>query len=242
MEPQNNSQAPKDQLDPDAPKPVDIVKQPKKHNVFTTLYILGAIVIFLGFLMFHKPRRYQPETPQNTREVSTYLTHELAPDFNYNIQLDEPFNMLIAQQGLNDIISRGMWPLNYGYVEISAPAVVFTRDAILIMATVSFSSVPSVVTVSFHPKLDELGRLCLNLKYVKMGSVRITAFAKKLTRTIIAQQIESVEDGQWLETISNAILDNQPFEPVFPAYDKNIRLSKINIEPGSAVLTFEPEP
>ena len=71
--------------------------------------------------------------------------------------------------------------------------------------------------------------------------MRITVFARRLTRTIISEQFQNVEDSQWRQIISDAILDNLPFEPVFVAYDKKIRLSRIAIHPGRVGLTFKPE-
>jgi hypothetical protein len=241
MNSKNDLPGPTDQFDAAAAPPSEPAPVRQKHNIGMVLLIAGAVLIVLGFLMFHKPRRYRPKTPENPSEVSTYLTHHLAPDLNNNIQLDEPFNMVIEENGFNDIISRGVWPLDYGYVRVSAPAVEFTDDSIVIMATVAFSSVRSVITAAFRPKLDEQGQLYLNLQYVKIGSVRITVFARSLTRAIITEQLENVEDSQWRQIISDGILGNLPFEPVFVAYDKKIRLSRIELHPGRARLTFKPE-
>ena len=241
MNSKNDLPKPTEQFDAASVPPKKLAPIPKKHNIGMVLLIAGAVLIVLVFLMLHKPRRYHPETPENPDEVSTYLTHRLAPDLNNNIQLDEPFNMVVEENGFNDIISRGIWPLDHGYVQVSSPAVEFTDDSILIMATVAFSSVPSVITAAFRPRLDEQGRLYLNLRYVKMGSVRITVFARRLTRAIITEQLQNVEDGQWLQIISDAILENQPFEPVFVAYDKKICLSRIEVQPGRVRLTFKPE-
>ena len=241
MNSKNDLPRPTEQFDSASVPPSEFAPVRQKHNIGMVLLIAGAVLIVLVFLMFHKPRRYQPETPENPSEVSTYLSHHLAPDLNNNIQLDEPFNMVVEENGLNDIISRGIWPLDYGYVQVSAPAVEFTDDSILIMATVSFSSVRSVITAAFRPRLDEQGQLYLDLQYVKMGSVRITVFARSLTRTIITEQLQDVDDSQWRQIISDSILKNQPFEPVFVAYDKKIRLSRIEVHPGRANLTFKPE-
>jgi hypothetical protein len=241
MNPKNDLPKSTEQFDSAFVTPSEPAPIPKKHNIGMVLFITGAVLVVLLFLMFHKPRRYRPETPENPNEVSTYLTHRLAPDLNNNIQLDKPFNMVIEEKGFNDIISRGIWPVDYGYVQVSSPAVEFRDDSILIMATVAFSSVPSVITAAFRPRLDEQGQLSLNLQYIKMGSVRITIFAKSLTQTIIAKQLQNVDDGQLRQVISNAILDNLPFEPVFGAYDRKIRLSSIEVHPGQARLTFKPE-
>ncbi len=188
MNSKNDLPKPTEQFDAVAVPPSERAPIRQKHNIGMVLLIAGAVLIVLLFLMLHKPRRYHPETPENPSEVSTYLTHRLAPDLNNNIQLDEPFTMVIEENGFNDIISRGIWPLDYGYVQVSAPAVEFRDDSILIMATVAFSSVPSVITAAFRPRLDEQGQLYLNLQYVKMGSVRITVFARSLTRAIITEQ------------------------------------------------------
>lgn len=241
MNPKNDLPKPTEQFDLTSVPPSEPAAVPKKRNISMVMLIAGSVLIVLLFLMFHKPLRYRPETPENPNEVSTYLTHRLAPDLNNNIQLDKPFNMVIEEKGFNDIISRGIWPADYGYVQVSSPAVEFRDDSILIMATVAFSSVPSVITAAFRPRLDEQGQLSLNLQYIKMGSIRITAFARNLTRMVITEQLENVDYSQLRQVISNAILENLPFEPVFKAYDKEIRLSKIEVRPKRVSLTFKPE-
>lgn len=242
MNPKNDQPSPIEQFDSASVPSKDGAGFRSKHNIGRFLLIAGSVLIVVVFLMFHKPRRYRPESPKNPGEVSTYLTHHLAPDLNNNIQLDEPFDMVIDEKGFNDIISRGIWPLDHGSVQILAPAVEFADNTIFIMATVSFSSIRSVITAAFSPELDEHGRLYLNLRYVKMGSVRVTILAKSLARKIITEQLQNVDESQWGKEISEAILDNQSFDPVFVAYDKKIRLSRIEVQPGRVGLTFNPEP
>ena len=83
----------------------------KKPGLRTGLRVLCIAIIVLAvvcvagiYLLTHVPGEYQPLRPPPTDEVSPYLTHYLAPNFHNNIQLDEPFDVVAAQKGLNEII------------------------------------------------------------------------------------------------------------------------------------------
>jgi len=92
------------------------------------LLSVGAVVIV--YLVTEVPRHYHPLAPVVREEVHAYLTHYLVPGFYNNIKLDEPFEIIVLQQELNEIIvdenTLGWsWPVCLSGVSISAPQVVF---------------------------------------------------------------------------------------------------------------------
>lgn len=203
--------------------------------------IVAAVITALAMVL-HTPEGYQPLPPAQNDQVSPYLTHKLAPDVHNNIQLDKPFDIIVPQDGFNEIIALGDWPQRFGDVTISRPAVAFAEDTIVVMGTVNISGLKSVITIIAEPKLDDAGLLALNLKKVKAGSFNITGFAKLLTARIMNAQLENMPDDDWLRNLSAAIESNKPFEPVFPAYDKRIRLTDAKIKERELTLRFIPEP
>lgn len=203
--------------------------------------VIAAVITALAMVL-HTPAGYQPLPPAQDNQVSPYLTHKLAPDVHNNIQLDKPFDIIVPQDGFNEIIALGDWPQRFSEVTISKPAVAFTEDTILIMGTVNISGLKSVITIITKPKLDDAGLLALNLEKVKAGSFNITGFAKMLTTRIMNAQLENMPDEDWLRDLAAAVESNKPFEPVFPAYDKHIRLTDARIEDREVNLRFIPEP
>jgi len=218
------------------------------RRVLCIAVIVLAVACVLGvYLLTHVPGEYQPLDPPPTDEVSPYLTHYLAPNFHNNIQLDKPFDVVVIQKGLNEVIvdenSLGWaWPYSLNGVVISAPSVVFQQDTIMLMGTVDYAGFPIVITVIAAPKLDENGLLTLGIQKVNAGAVNITLLARFIARQVVAHQLRILPDTQWLRDLDGALADDIPFDPVFPTYDseKQIRLTKAEITTGNLLLGFAP--
>ena len=82
------------------------------------------------FLCRYHPRAYQPQPVENPEQVSQYLTHELGPDFLNQVQLDEPFDLVVRQDGLNDIISREGGNGQFEDFAFTEPVVIFDLSLI----------------------------------------------------------------------------------------------------------------
>ncbi len=217
----------------------------KKNEV---LYIVCAAIagIFallacVVFMLTTVPRHYQPLQPKNSNEVSQYLTNYLAPQIHNKSQFDEPFELVVTEQGLNDIVARGRWPIKLNGLTASGPAVVLSANQITLMATVKYGRIRAVVTIVMSPTIDEGGLLCLNLQNVKAGSVGITTLAKELSRKITATYLGKVDGNTWADDMTAALLENKAIDPVFAAYDRQVRLTDIDISNGKAVLQLAPQ-
>jgi uncharacterized protein YpmS len=217
----------------------------KKNKV---LYIVCAaiagifvLLVCVVFMLTSAPRHYQPLQPKNSNEVSQYLTNYLAPQIHNKSQFNEPFELVVTEQGLNDIVARGRWPIKLNGLTVSGPAVVLSANQITLMATVKYGRIRAVVTIVMSPTIDEGGLLCLNLQNVKAGSVGITALAKELSRKITATYLGKVDGNIWANDMTAALLENKAIDPVFAAYDRQVRLTDIDISNGEAVLHFAPQ-
>ena len=202
------------------------------------IFVLLACVVFM---LTTVPRYYQPLQPKNSNEVSQYLTNYLAPQIHNKSQFDEPFELVVTEQGLNDIVVRGRWPIKLNGLTASGPAVVLSANQITLMATVKYGRIRAVVTIVMSPTIDETGLLCLNLQNVKAGSVGITALAKELSQKITATYLGKVDGNAWADDMTAALLENKAIDPVFAAYDRQVRLTDIDISSGEAVLHFTPQ-
>ncbi len=203
---------------------------------------LCALAAALGWaLLRHTPRAYRPIEPDNPDEVSPYLTHRLAPDFYNHIQLYEPFELVIEQAGLNDILARGRWPRRYGEVEVSMPTVRFDKGAFYLMSRINFTRFSSVLTITARPAMDMQGRLNLNIRSVRLGLMPVTAAAMRIAENAIEDVPAELQDWEQLETMVQAVISNSPFDPSFDFDKQYIRLDDFEIEPGRLRLRLVPE-
>ena len=98
--------------------------------------LLPLVLVFLAFvLLMHKPNDYTPLRITDQNQISLYLTHYLMPAIYNNSQLDEPFEVVITEEGLNDIIARWRQPMNYDNISFTDPQVILTQNQIILMAT-----------------------------------------------------------------------------------------------------------
>ena len=215
------------------------------------LIALLAVIVFIIVILAlstHRPAIYRPVVaPVLPGHINTYITHDIAPAFYNNFQLGEPFEMIIDQNRFNEVIADGSlldceWPSDLGGVKFYAPAAVFADDTIILMGTIDYAGFPVVITIIMTPAIDADGNLALNLRKIKAGMFSITTLARTIGTKVFNSQISRNPDSDWLKGLSEAFLENAPFEPVFPSYNgKNVRVSAAAIDPGKLILTFTPE-
>jgi len=213
------------------------------------LVIVLVFLVITGMLAMTQkvPAAYSSYLPPvKTEQVSEYLTHYLMPNVHNNIQIDEPFEVVVPQEGINQIIAEEdmlgwEWPVVLSKVTISRPVVVFAPSTIRLIGKVDIAGFDTVMTVCATPTVDREGMLRLNLQYVRAGSLDISFLAKKTIKRVIEGYLAEVQEQYWLRNILAACQDNEPFDPIFPAVDgKYIKLIKSKISDNKLVLIFEP--
>ncbi len=201
-----------------------------------------GITIVILILLLYKPARYvSPElapAADKHRQVSPYLTHELSPQLYNGVQRDQPFNLIVTQDGINDIIARSEWPKKPDGIRFSAPVVLFVPDSIVLMATANIKGVEFVVTIVAEPRLDDHGLLNLQVAKVKVGAMNITLLAGAAAKRMYQQQLATtpVDTEDFRARIVASIFNDQPFEPVFRLEDKKVRIEKITITHGKLTI------
>ncbi len=212
--------------------------------VIVSAFLTAAIMLAM---LQKKPRAYAlTPPPPKTKQVSPYLTHYLAPNVNNNIQSDEPFEIIVPQKNLNEIIavesSLGWkWPVVYPNVIISRPVAIFDTSKIMLMGKVDIVGFETVITICATPKIGEDGLLSLNLQYIRAGALDISYLAKKTIKKVIESQLSEAKEQYWLKDILGACVNNTPFKPIFPTvYDRHITLIKSEISKKMLILLFMP--
>jgi hypothetical protein len=208
----------------------------------TVLVVISAIVVIVFALLLHRPAYYKPLDFAGSKEVSLYLTHQLLPELYNGAQLQEPFNLVVTQSGINDVVARFEWPKEFGSIRFSAPMVFFVPDSIVLMGTMFMEGAEFVGTIVAEPTLDAEGLLSLQVVSVKIGAVDITPLARVLARRICQQQFAAAnigaEDVQ--AQVAASLLDGEPFKPVFKIEDKKVRVEKITIEQKKLTIHLVP--
>ena len=214
----------------------------RAYLVLTVLVVVLAVIIIVFALLLHRPAYYKPLDFADSNEVSLYLTNQFLPELYNGAQLQEPFNLVVTQSGINDIVAHFKWPKEFSSVGFSAPMVFFVPDSIVLMGTVVMEGAEFVGTVVAEPTLDAEGLLNLQVVSVKIGAVGITPLVRVLARRICQQQFAAANIGaeDLQAQIAASLLDGKPFKPVFKIEDKKVRVEKITIEQKKLTIHFVP--
>ncbi|MCI0500051.1 MAG: hypothetical protein L0Y36_10325 [Planctomycetales bacterium] len=226
-------------------KPIPPIKK-DKSSVWLWFWTLAAVAAGAAggmFLLFrHAPAAYQPLQPDNPRQVSPYLTHQLGPDFFSRVQTDKPFELHIEQAGLNDIISRYDWPQPLGGdMLLDDPMVIFADQAVFLMGSLKYGNVSSIVTIAALPSMNPDGKMRLNILWVRLGMMPATTLVRTLAQKAFDDNRDSFAEEPQLEAAVRAVIHNEPFEPVFSISDQTLRITRLSIKTGQATLMLEPE-
>lgn len=220
-------------------------KSRRKKLIFWLIIDLIVFVAVLGLLK-HRPGQYDPLILEpggyEHERISKYWTHELLPKIHNDSQLGEPFDVIITQEGVNDIISRANWSVQSEGIMFYSPAVIFTPGAVILMGTADVKGVEFIITIELVPIFDEAGLLNLQVTRMKVGAMNITPVAKAVAKNMYSQKIaEFSADTQDFRTkIVGSLLNDEPFEPVFSINGNRVRVEDISIEQERLVAHLTP--
>lgn len=214
-------------------------KKLKKLACWLLIDLTVAIIIFA--LLLYKPGRYNP-VDFDSDQVSPYLTHELLPKINNDSQLGKPFDVVITQDGINEMVAELGWPMVSEGIMLYAPAVLFEPGSVVLMGTANLKNLEFVVTIVLELKIDEQGLLNLQVAKVKVGALNLTPLAKMMAEKMYAERINtmSVNTSTLQAKIAASLLNNEPFEPVFEVEDRKVRIEKVTIHEEKLIARLVP--
>ena len=221
---------------PDTQTDSKIRKRTRLKKLAIWLFIDLVVVAVVLTLLLHKPRRYDPADlssfDHEPGQVSPYLTHELSPQFYNGVQRGEPFELVITQEGINEIVAGWGWPRMSEGAMLYAPAVLFVPGSVVLMGTVSVKGVEVVMTIVLEPKINEDGLSDLRVTGVKVGAMNVTPLAKMIAKKMYAKRIGTVPvDTRAIEAqIAASLLNGEPFEPVFEVEKRRVRIEEITVD------------
>jgi hypothetical protein len=226
-------------------------KSRKLRRLCWLLALLVAAIIVL-LLLLYKPAHYNPPEFAHDTLVSPYLTNVLAPAFNNGVQLGEPFDLPVDQNGINEVIAwryKHKWSKQFGDLGYSAPEGFFAPNTITLMGAVVAAGREFVVTVAAKPTLDKKGLLNLRVTTIKIGAVNITPIARIIAGTIYQKRLQTkpIDEDDVRAKIWASLLNNEPFDPIFKVKDafqehRKVRLKKVTIKQEQLILRLAPLP
>ncbi|MHC4212076.1 MAG: hypothetical protein ACYSWP_01760 [Planctomycetota bacterium] len=222
------------------PATVKKKKKLKRKLIWLVVHIVGLTVIITLLLL--RPKDYTPLQIPRSNQVSRYLTNVLLPQFYNGSQTGEAFDVVVTQKGLNDIVARSEWPKQSGDASFTDPAVLFEKDAVVLMGKALLKEMEFVVTIVISPQYDEKGLLNLRLSKVRIGLMNVTLLARATARKMYQQQMEFyvVAPDDWNSRVLASILNNEPFEPEFKIDNKKLRIDNVTLGPQELFLHVVP--
>ena len=221
-----------------------IHKKSKRKKLLFWLLVDLTVVVIVIVLLLYRPGRYNPVDFDSYNyeqgQVSPYLTHELSPNLYNNSQREEPFDLVITQDGVNEIVAGLGWPKYSEGVMLYAPAVLFVPGTVVLMGTADIKGMELVITIELEPKIDDGKMLNLHVAKVKIGAVNVTPLAKMMSKKMYAERLGVVAiDTEALQTkIVGSLLNEEAFDPVFRVEDNRVRIEKIIIKKELTILKF----
>jgi hypothetical protein len=212
-----------------------IHKKSRRKKLVLWLLIDLAVAAVVFALLLYRPSRYDPADfdsyGHEQGQVSPYLTHELSPQVYNNSQRGEPFDLVVTQSGVNEIVAGLSWPKFSEGIMLYAPAVLFVPGSVVLMITADFKGVELIITIELEPKIDQQKLLNLHVAKVKVGAVNITPLARMMGKKMYAERLVMLPvDTEALQTkIVGALLNEEAFEPIFSIEDNKVRIEKITV-------------
>ena len=204
----------------------------KKVKAYFWIAIPLVLVLLAFVLVTHRPKNYTPLRIADQNQISTYLSHYLMPAIYNNSQLDAPFEVVITEEGLNDIIARWRQPVKFNNITFTDPQAILTQNQIILMATARTRFANPILTVRITPATNSFSQLNTHVDSVSLGAAGITTLTKSIGNKVFTDWLAftGTEPNDIAAQVCRSLLNDEPFDPVFKVGDKSLRICKIKLE------------
>lgn len=215
-------------------------KKLKRKLIWLGVHIVALTVIFTLLLL--SPKGYTPLKVPRSNQVSRYLTNVLLPQFYNGSQTGKAFDVVVTQEGVNDILARSEWPKQSGEASFTDPAVLFEPDGVVLMGKALLKGMEFIVSIVIRPQYDEGGLLNLRVSRVRIGLMNVTLLARATAKRMYQRQMEFYvgDADDWHSRVLGSVLNNEPFDPVFKVDNKKLRIDKITLGSNELLLHVVP--
>ena len=172
--------------------------------------------------------------------MSPYLL-SWSSEINHKVPSKEPFDIVITQEALNDIINRADWPIESEGILIYAPTAQIDPNIVTLMCTAKFESIEFIITIELNANIDKQGLFNFNISKIKIGALNITPIAKLTAKKMYTERIAAIDDidlSTWRAKIAASLLNDEAFEPVFDTGGQSVKVVKIVTEKGKLTASL----
>ena len=195
-----------------------------------------SVVLAVLMLLFHRPAAYHPVYVRSDNSVSMYLTNEMLPAIYNGAQREQPFEAVIMQQGINEVVGR----YKNNSERFSKPMVVFSPGRVALMGTINLGGLKFVISFETEPRINEPNSVNLRLTSVKIGALSVTPFARRLARRMYRGQIAAAETQDIGGLIIRMVLNDEPVDSFFSIEKSEVKVEKITVSEGKVTIRLAP--
>jgi uncharacterized protein YpmS len=221
------------------------VKQGLKNPKVKSPIVLSAGLITLLFMfwfvgLFRTPRHYRPVESVADGNISQYLTNYILPELHNKSQYGQPFDLVVSETGINDIIARHVDLNSLRQAGLSNLSVVFKPGRILLTGKAVYCGFDFIVTIVLKPYIDKEGQFFLGVSKVQVGNSRVPFVAETLKRKVL-EGLDGFSNSSDVTDFVKVLFNNGRIEPMFSINHKKLNVEKITTQDKELIIRFLPE-
>jgi hypothetical protein len=223
----------------------EIIKRGLKNPKVKSAVVLSAGLVILLFVfwfvgLFRTPPYYRPVKFIADGNMSQYLTNYILPELNNKSQYGQPFDLVISETGINDIIVRHIDADSLQQANLSDLSVAFRRGRILLTGKTVYYGIDFIVTLVLKPYIDKEGYFLLKESQIEAGRSRIPFAGEAVKRKVLEGLVRFI-NNLGIGDFNEASLNNRRIEPVFSLNHRRHRIEKITVGDKELIIHFLPQ-
>jgi len=223
----------------------EIIKRDLKNPKVKSAIVLSAGLVILLFVfwfvgLFRTPPYYRPVKFIADGNMSQYLTNYILPELNNKSQYGQPFDLVISEAGINDIIVRHIDADSLRQANLSDLSVAFRGGRILLTGKTVYYGIDFVVTIVLKPYIDKEGYFLLKESQIEAGRSRIPFAGEAVKRKVLEGLVRFINNLD-IGDFNEASLNNRRIEPVFSLNHRRHRIEKITVGDKELIIHFLPQ-
>lgn len=213
----------------------------ENHKVRKTIALIIGLAVILWFVgLFRTPAHYRIIRPPDDAYASRYLTNYILPQLLNKSQYNQPFDLVISETGINDIIVRHIDANSLRQLNLSNLSVAFTKGRVLLTGKTVYCGLDFIITIVLKPYINREGYFFLKVPKIQAGRSRIP-FAVSAAKARILQELAGFLNNLDIADSTQALFNSRRIEPVFSINHRKLRIDKISIQNKELLIHFLPQ-
>ncbi|MFA6186327.1 MAG: hypothetical protein WC770_03820 [Phycisphaerae bacterium] len=211
----------------------------KRASLFALAFIVFLIALWIIDL-FKTPANFRKVKPIQGEHISLYLSNYIMPELHNKSQYNEPFDLVLSQAGVNEILARHIDPNTLAKVGLSDLSARFKKGEIVLTAKTNYKGFNFIVSMTIEPRIDKNEKLVPGIGNFEVGRSSLPFVAGVIKKKIINSLSENFNAEKNNEFI-NTVLTTGKIDPVFNINHSKLRIEKITVQNEELRIHFLPE-